>query len=50
MKYPSEYNPEWQTKFAWFPVYVNDGQEEVWLEKYQVRYVPNPSTCRGEAK
>lgn len=45
MKYQSEYSTEWQTKFAWFPVYVDDSESKVWLEKYEIRYVPHDSKC-----
>lgn len=39
MKYKSEYNPDWQRKFALFPVYVNEQKEKVWLTHYYIRYI-----------
>lgn len=47
MKYKSEYNQEWQRKFAWFPVFVDGGQNKVFLEYYEERYVPNDNETDG---
>lgn len=41
MKYKSEYNTQWQRKFALLPTFVDGGEWKVWLAPYYVRYIVN---------
>lgn len=45
MIWPSEYSPQWQRHFAWFPTHVDDGENCVWLQPYWERYVRSSSQC-----
>ena len=38
MRWSRKPKPEWKRRFAWLPVYINDGKY-VWLEWYEERMI-----------